>query len=175
MPTRLAFVTLAAPLVCVAALVAAEPPARVPSSAPPPDAAPIPPAVALADTLFARCEKILAYGDAVSFQHPGKADAATALGLLGDPRAVPLLAEHLRHADNASLRRQIVRALGWIGGPAAIAALEETLRDRDPGLRMHAAAALRTLTGREPSYDRTGLSRSDRLREALQDPDPASK
>ena len=53
-----------------------------------------------------------------------------ALGLLGDERAVPVLAEHLANEKDPNLRFQITKALGWIKSPKAVPALEKASRTR---------------------------------------------
>ncbi len=116
---------------------------------------------------FQKCIKLLNYGENMSFNKPGKRDAATALGLLGEEKAVPVLIEHLQNEENSDLRMQIVRALGWIGSAKAVPALEGALHDKYPFVRQQAAFALKTITGKDYPYDRTGLPDPTKLREAL--------
>jgi len=120
------------------------------------------------DALLARYLKLLNYGDMNPFYRPSKVDAAVALGLLGDERAVGPLVEHLENEDNNMLRMQIVRALAWIGSPSAVPALEHTLRDKYPFLRKHAAMALKDITGKDYEYDKTGLPDPNRLRKTIE-------
>lgn len=119
------------------------------------------------EALLERLTKILNYGSDLGLSKPGKVDAAIALGLLGDERAIPALAAHLTNAENRALRTQIVRALGWIGGPQAVPPLEQTLRDADPFLRKRAADALKAVTGRDYEYDKTGLPDVNKLRDLM--------
>ena len=106
-------------------------------------------------------------------------DVARALGVLGDPRAVPALARRLKsdwpgpaldalaaiggtaateallqafHAPDAALRSQVALALGRSGRGAAIDALEGALDDVDLRVRCAAAEALEGL-----GYDRARL------------------
>ncbi|MFT3783401.1 MAG: HEAT repeat domain-containing protein [Nibricoccus sp.] len=110
------------------------------------------------DALLARLTKMLNYGSELgSGRKPTKAEAAIALGLLGDERAIPVLADHLANEENNQLRVQITRALGWIGGPKAAPPLETALKDNYPYVRKQAAEALKTITGNDYDYDKTGL------------------
>lgn len=119
------------------------------------------------DELLARLTKVLNYGSEVSLTKPSKSDAVIALGLIGDERAVPVLADHLANEENRNLRLQIVRALGWIGSQQAVPALEQALQDKYPLLRKQAADALKTITGREYHYDKTGLPDYTKMREMI--------
>jgi HEAT repeat protein len=120
------------------------------------------------EALMARLTKILNYsGDYGGLGKPGKADAVIALGLLGDERAVPVLIEHLVNEENKNLRLQIVRSLGWIGSQQAVPALEQTLQDKYPLLRKQAADVLKTITGRDYEYDKTGLPDFNKMRELI--------
>jgi len=119
------------------------------------------------DILFAKCTKLLNYGEQFHNYKPTKSDAISALGLLGDERAVPILVEHLRNEENNVLRMEIVKALGWIGNTNAVPALESTLQDKYPLLRMQAATALKAITGKDYEYDKTGLPDVRRIRELL--------
>ncbi len=117
---------------------------------------------------FERCSKILKFGEVQGSGAPTKVEAVHALGLIGDPRAIPLLVEHLENEANDHLRLQIVRALGWIGGDAVIPALEKSLKDRYPFVRHQSAAALKKITGKEFEFDKTGLPDPAKLREILE-------
>jgi hypothetical protein len=117
---------------------------------------------------FERISRILKFGALHGSSEPTKVDAVHALGLLGDPRAIPLLVEHLEGEANDNLRLQIVRALGWIGNDAGIPALEKSLKDKYPFVRQQSAAALKKITGREFEYDKTGLPDPADLRERLE-------
>ena len=83
------------------------------------------------------------------YYEPAKGDAVAALGLLGDERAVPVLAEHLANEKDPNLRFQITKALGWIKSPKAVPALEKALKDEDGHVRNGAAMALKGITGKE--------------------------
>ena len=124
---------------------------------------------------YQKCIKLLNYGGELSYTKPGKRDAAVALGLLGDEKAVPILVEHLQNEESNDLRMQLVRALGWIGSPKAVPALENALRDKYPYVRFQAAYALKGITGKDYPFDRTGLPDPNRLREALRATAEAAK
>lgn len=66
---------------------------------------------------------------------------AQALGLIGDPRAVPALIETLKDED-ASVRICAARALGAIGEASAVPALNQAQNDEDASVREAAAEAL---------------------------------
>jgi len=117
---------------------------------------------------FERSSRILKFGALHGNSEPTKVEAVHALGLLGDPRAIPLLVEHLEGEANDNLRLQIVRALGWIGSDAAVPALEKSLKDKYPFVRQQSAAALKKITGKEFEFDRTGLPDPAKLRESLE-------
>ena len=68
-------------------------------------------------------------------------EAATDLGSLGDPAAVPALKDALDDEDS-SVRSEAASALGFIGEPAAVGALSDALDDVDPSVRWSAAQAL---------------------------------
>jgi len=70
-----------------------------------------------------------------------------ALGRVGDPRAVPVLAERASGGRfftriPASIRVEATRALGEIGGDAARAVLQRLLRERNAEVREAAVKAL---------------------------------
>ncbi|MEM7309769.1 MAG: HEAT repeat domain-containing protein, partial [Planctomycetota bacterium] len=72
------------------------------------------------------------------------AEAATALGLLRDARAVPVLAEKLGEARSLAAQAAIATALGRVGDARAVDPLLELLTDsrRTDSARAFAAAAL---------------------------------
>ncbi|UCH96466.1 MAG: HEAT repeat domain-containing protein [Candidatus Aminicenantes bacterium] len=70
--------------------------------------------------------------------------AASALGELGDLRAVPELIKALRDED-AVVREHAATALGRLGDKQAVPALIKVLRDEDAVVREHAATALAKL------------------------------
>lgn len=119
------------------------------------------------DAVFDRLKDILTYGDLNGYNRPTKADAVVALGLLGDQRAVPLLIEHLAHEQQNHLRMLIAKSLGWLGNADAVPALETALNDVYPHTRKQAALALKAITGRDYTYDTTGLSDPKALEQAL--------
>jgi HEAT repeat protein len=96
--------------------------------------------------------------------HPlQRIEAAEALEMLGDPRAIPLLTRALEASDPAgrsgemaaagrlARRREAALALGGFPGePAALAALEKSLAD--PDLLPYASLALYRLT-RDAKYE----------------------
>jgi HEAT repeat protein len=107
------------------------------------------------DKLFAKCVKILKYGSVNEFYKPAKADAVTALGILGEERAVPVLVEHLQNEEDGDLRYRIVKALGWIKSPKAVPALEKALKeDKYIHARTAAAEALKEITGKDYEPDK---------------------
>lgn len=122
--------------------------------------------------VIAKLTRILKYGDVHGMAQPNKTDAVIALGLLGDDRVVPTLAEHLENEPNQHLRLQITRALGWIGSPQCIPPLERALQDTYPFVRKQAAEALKKLTGREYEYDRTGLPKLPPVMDPVRSPAP---
>jgi len=88
--------------------------------------------------------------------------AAPALGAIGDPAAVPALAEALARSPYVAVRWQATQALAQIGGADAEQALLGALRDRDRTVRLAAVEALgRIATSRAASA----------LRQARRDPD----
>jgi len=72
-----------------------------------------------------------------------RSSAASALGRIGDPRAVPTLIEALKDKDYYA-RQNAASALDGIGEPA-VPALIETLQDEDYYVRQNAAYVLRRL------------------------------
>lgn len=67
--------------------------------------------------------------------------AAEALGKTGNPRAVLVLSEHLRHEDPQT-RLSIARALTRLGGSRAVSALRKMTSDSHPGVRAAALTGL---------------------------------
>lgn len=63
---------------------------------------------------------------------------------LGDPAAIPMLADTLDEAD-ADVRQQAARALGEYDGPEAAAALARALVDIDPGVAAAASESMAEL------------------------------
>lgn len=85
-----------------------------------------------------RIVKVLKYGSMSE-----KPDAAIALGMIGDPRAIEPLFEYLKYSKNDHLRTEIVKALGRIGDKKATPALiEALLNDSYRHTRCEAAKAL---------------------------------
>jgi HEAT repeat protein len=73
---------------------------------------------------------------------PAKAvSAIDALGESGDPRAVGLLIDLLKHSDNLTIKIHVCDALGHIGDPRAIDPLIEKLHDRDDDFYVRKKAA----------------------------------
>jgi len=73
--------------------------------------------------------------------------AAMGLGNIGDPRALPALAEAIRTDPGSSLLRGLmVEALGYMGGAGAIEALITVLKTDEPEVRRSVPRAL-YLTG----------------------------
>ena len=98
---------------------------------------------------FDRMVAVLKYGQLNSFSKPAKEDAAVALGLLGDERAVPVLVEHLASEEDDHLRFEIAKALGWLRSPKAVAGLEKALKDPDEHVRDAAATALKEIAKKD--------------------------
>ena len=70
-------------------------------------------------------------------------EAAAALGILGDPAAVPPLAAMLQNRKELSQTRDVAaRALGRIGGPSVVPPLIAACRLRYPNVNHAAEAAL---------------------------------
>ncbi len=85
-----------------------------------------------------RIVKVLKYGGMTE-----KADAVTALGMIGDPRAVEPLIEFLKYSKRDHLRSKIAEALGRIGDKKATPALiKALLNDSYCHTRCNAAKAL---------------------------------
>ncbi|MDA1161111.1 MAG: HEAT repeat domain-containing protein [Planctomycetota bacterium] len=74
-------------------------------------------------------------------------DAVTALGRIGDARAVPSLLMMLDHAD-AGLRATIVEALGRIGDRSALARIVALLSDPSEAVQRNAVLAVQKLPDR---------------------------
>lgn len=117
---------------------------------------------------YDRMVKVLRFGAAEGNREPSKIDAVHALGLLGDPRAIPLLIEHLENESSDQLRVQIVRALSWFESPAVVPALEKALKDKYLHVRNQAALALKKITGKDYEFDRAGLPDPAAMQEAVQ-------
>ena len=116
------------------------------------------PSDAAADAALNRMLKVLKFGGFnPAGGEPTKTDAAYALGLLGDVRAVPTMIEHLENETDNQLKLALVRALGWIGTPEVIPALEKALTDKYPYVRKQSAVALKKITGKDYEFDQTGL------------------
>ena len=110
------------------------------------------------DAALNRMLKVLKFGGFnPAGGEPTKADAAYALGLLGDARAVPTMIEHLENETDNQLKLALVRSLGWIGTPEVVPALEKALTDKYPYVRKQSAVALKKITGKDYEFDQTGL------------------
>ena len=127
------------------------------------------------DEAFARCEKILKFGQLNDFFKPMKADAAVALGLLGDQRAVPLLLHHFDNEEDPNLHFQIARALGWLKSPKAVAPLEKMLKHTSPTHRNLATLALEEITGKDYGSKEQAAQVLPELEELLRGNTPAAK
>jgi HEAT repeat protein len=88
--------------------------------------------------------------------------AATALGEIGDRRAVAPLADLLAHDAESEVRRAAALALGQLGGPEATARLIEAMANSDRDVRWFVANALGEFGGPEATA---------RLIEAMADSD----
>lgn len=82
--------------------------------------------------------------------------AARLLGELGDPVAVPALAERLRYDEDWHVRQRAAEALGRIGGPEAAEALTEGLDDPLKEVRL---ASVEGLALNDPSVATVSLRR----------------
>ncbi|MDP2341907.1 MAG: HEAT repeat domain-containing protein [Deltaproteobacteria bacterium] len=71
-----------------------------------------------------------------------RATAAVALGRLGDPRVVPVLAEVVRSDDSYAVRAAAAAALGRLNNASGIPALFEALHDNDEYVRNEVNDAL---------------------------------
>ena len=74
-----------------------------------------------------------------------RAQAAAALGRIGNPRAVPALLNSI--TDTVEVRRCVVKALGQIGDRAALPALVAALKDDDARVRRYAGRAIAAIGG----------------------------
>jgi HEAT repeat protein len=111
-----------------------------------------------ADAALNRMLKVLKFGGFnPAGGEPTKMDAALALGLLGDARAVPTMIEHLENETDNQLKLALVRSLGWIGTPEVVPGLEKALTDKYPYVRKQSAVALKKITGKDYEFDQTGL------------------
>ncbi|HEY1479239.1 MAG TPA: HEAT repeat domain-containing protein, partial [Gaiellales bacterium] len=99
-------------------------------------------------------------------------DALLALGQLGDPRALDVVLEHLRHPD-ADVRFGVIHALGGLAGEppgdAIVAAAIELTRDPDDDVRNWATSVL----GLQLAAD--GDAIRDALAARLDDPSLATR
>ena len=69
-------------------------------------------------------------------------DAAEALGMIGDARAVEPLIQALKDDISSDVREEAAEALGMIGDARAVEPLTQALKDRDSDVREEAALAL---------------------------------
>ncbi|MEE9233992.1 MAG: HEAT repeat domain-containing protein [Candidatus Acidoferrales bacterium] len=76
-----------------------------------------------------------------ALQDTAKVEAATALGQIGDPRAVEPLVEVLQD-EPSKVRRAAAQALGTLGAVRALEPLLAALEDESPDVRREAAKAL---------------------------------
>lgn len=74
---------------------------------------------------------------------------ATALGEIGDARAVPWLVEAARRHRDRLVREAAVAALGAIGDPAGLPVLLALVADAPPQVRRRSVAALTVFEGAE--------------------------
>ncbi len=81
-----------------------------------------------------------------------RAGAATALGDIGDPIAVPDLLDAL-YDEDARVRWESAWSLGRIGDPVAVPELIDALRDESPDVRWFSSWSLRALTGEDFGLD----------------------
>ena len=81
-----------------------------------------------------------------------RAGAATALGNIGDPVAVPDLLDAL-YDEDARVRWETAWSLGRIGDPRAVPELVDALRDESQDVRWFASWSLRTITGEDFGLD----------------------
>jgi HEAT repeat protein len=86
---------------------------------------------------------------------------ARGLGVAGNERALPLLAELLKDEEPFT-RIAAAQAVGAVGGPKAIAALKAVLKDPDPNVRDAGAAALALLGSTD---DMAGVRRASKGRD----------
>jgi len=71
-----------------------------------------------------------------------RATAAVALGRIGDPRVIPILATAIKEDDSYAVRAAAAGALGRISDAAAVAPLLDALHDGDEYVRNEANGAL---------------------------------
>ena len=90
--------------------------------------------------------------DALKDQHRVREVAIISLGEIGDSRAVGDLIEGLDESD-WEIRSTIAKALGKIGAPQAIKPLIKLLGDNNKVVRWHASQALEIITGESHGED----------------------
>jgi len=105
-----------------------------------------------------------------------RAKAATALGKLGDPRAVEPLLEALSDDGSGFVRENTAEALGRLGDPRAVHPLVAALGDGNSAVRRGAADALLRLghpkwsqwvSGERGDFNRLGASNDPAAGEPL--------
>lgn len=96
-----------------------------------------------------KCIKILKFGIINRYDVPCKTDAAIALGLIGDERAIDVLVDFLANHENDNLRMEIAKALGRIGSKQAVPALKKALSDNYSHVRAIAKLALAEIAREE--------------------------
>lgn len=95
-----------------------------------------------------RDNSVKAAGASVRMGHSVRGAAATALGLLRDPAALPALDKALQRDPDASVRAEAATALGGVGRPEAVNRLESAFRrDRNHNVRANALNSFAALTG----------------------------
>jgi hypothetical protein len=79
--------------------------------------------------------------------------ATTALGRLGDPASIGMLAAMVQNDDNLDVRLAASQELSRFSDPLAIQALGSALEDPDPALQFRAVQSLQRASGRDYGRD----------------------
>lgn len=95
-----------------------------------------------------------------------RATAAVALGRMGDPRAIPVLATAIKEDDSYAVRAAAAGALGRLSDPGAVAPLIDALHDTDEYVRNEADDALDRFHNAAQLYS---------FRDALRSDDPVAR
>ena len=97
-------------------------------------------------------------------------NAVNSLGLIGDPRALPVLEEVFSESDREMFKIRAALGLACLDSGLRIPYLVKTIRDDNRGLAILAADALSLITGMDLDYDRyTPVSRREKTVEKVEE------